>query len=495
MRRLLPLLLLLVPAPLPAAEEPPAPLPAEFLREVRRPAPEDRAAAFRLLDPESSSSLPALADGFRVPHWLVRGAAAEVAARIPEGPLRAQVRLDLLTHEEDAVREGYAYALALAPLPGDGEALAGALEDRDPLVRADAARGLRALPSRGAFAALVKALRREREARPRVWILSTLRALSRTDEGPDPAAWQRWWEARKDDAELLPAADLPPEEAEFAGVRLRTVTVPARRPPEGRRRPMLFVLAPFGWTHDLFRPWLDELEETFTVSYIRLPPVRELTGSPGYGASIPTYPADRLAKAFEALRKARDVDRVVILAEGASAWIAEAYALRYPKQTAGLLLLNAWVDAPSYASALERLAARGDGDERAMARSLLGLDPSRRDEAEERWMGRTQLTGRLVDRSDLLGHLLWTRTRDPQGFASVPPVVFTRQVKIEAPVLWVFPGESPLSGHPEAQRIRDSFPKALFATLDGTRGLPFADRHDEFHRIVRGFVDRNALDR
>ncbi len=470
-------------------------LPAEFLRAWKRHDPETKASAFRHLVPDDPASLPGIYDGFRFRHWLVRGGAAEAAARVPEGPLRAQVRLDLLAHEEDAVREGLAYALALSPLPGDGMALAGALEDRDPLVRRDAARGLRRLPSRGALRALVRALAPETDARPRVWILDTLRALTRCDEGPEPVAWQTWWDVHRDDPELQPPEDLPPEKGEFAGVVLETVTVPARRPGPGRKRPWLFVLAPFGWTHDLFRPHLDLLAETFTVSYIRLPPVRDLTGSSGYGDSIPVYPTDRLARAFEALRKQRGVEQVILLAEGPAAWIAETYALAYPARTAGLVLLNAWVDSASYAEALKRMAAAGSDDERAAARSLLGLDPSRRDEREERWMARTHLTHRLMDRADLLGHLLWTRTRDPQGFCSVPPVVLTRHTKVDVPALFVFPGGSPLSGHPEAPRIRESFPKALVATLEDTRGLCFVDYHDELHRVIRGWVGRYGLDR
>lgn len=492
------LALLAIPAGPPgaAADEGAAPgLPAEFRRGWSRPDPESRAAAFRHLDPADPACFPALHDGFRFRHWLVRGAAAETAARVPEGPHRAQFRLDLLTHEEDAVREGLAYALALAPLPGDGEALAGALGDRDPLVRRDAARGLRHLPSRGALRALVEALGRERDARARVHILDTLRALTGADPGPEPGPWRAWWEAHREDAALAPPADLPPEKGEFAGVTLETVTVPARRPGGGKARPWLFVLAPFGSTHDVFRPHLDLLNEIFTVSYIRLPGVRELTGRSGYGGSIPTYPADRLARAFEALRKERGVERVVLLAEGAAAWIAETYALAFPSRTAGLVLLNGWIDGDSYAAALGRMASSGSDEERAAARSLMGVDPARRDEAEERWMARTALTHRLMDRADLLGHRLWTRTRDPQGFASVPPLRFTRHLTIEAPALFVFPAASPLSGHPEASRIRDSFPRALIATLEDTRGLSWVDRHDEFHRVVRGWVERFGLDR
>jgi pimeloyl-ACP methyl ester carboxylesterase len=467
----------------------------EFKRRWAKPAPEDKASAFRHLDAARPEALPLLYEGFRFPHWLVRGAAAEAAAAIPEGSLRSQLRLDLLTHEEGPVRGGLAYALALAPLAGDGEALAGALADRGAFVRRDAARGLRGLPSRGAIRALVAALAREADARVRPWILDTLRRMTGADEGPEPAAWAAWWEKRKDDPDVQPPPDAPPERREFAGVKLEVVTVPARRTPDGRKHPALFVLAPFGWTHDYYRPYLDPLRETFDVSYIRLPPVRELTGLSGYGDRIPIYPVDRLAKAFEALRKDRGVEKVVLLGEGASAWIAETYARDFPDRTAGLLLLNGWLDAASYGAALQRMADAGSADEGAVARSLMGLEPGDRDEREDRWMSRTWLTHRLMDRSDLLGHYLWTRTQDPQGFATVPPLRLDRRSRIETPTLFVFPAASPLSGHFEGPRVRDAFPKGLVAALEETRGLCWVDRHDELFRIVRGFVERYGLDR
>src|SRR5688572_20463224 len=101
------------------AEQPPVPL-EEFRRLFRRPSPEDKAAAFRRLDPASPDALPLLYDGLRFPHWLVRGAAAERLARLADGPLRSQVRLDLLSHEETPVRGGIAYAFSIAAVAGDG---------------------------------------------------------------------------------------------------------------------------------------------------------------------------------------------------------------------------------------------------------------------------------------------------------------------------------------------------------------------------------------
>jgi pimeloyl-ACP methyl ester carboxylesterase len=499
MRRVLLPVLILAAAAAPSpvrAQEPRAERSSEeFQRRWKKTAPEEKASAFRHLDVSTPESLPSLYDGFRFPHWLVRGSAAEAASKIPEGPLRSQARLDLLVHEEALVRGGLAYALALAPLAGDGEALAGGLEDRSAAVRRDCARGLRRLPSRGAIRALVKALGKESDGRVRVWILDTLRAITRGDEGIEPQAWDAWWRIHEKDPEMQPPPEVPPEKREFAGVRLEVVTVPARRPPPGRHRPALFVLAPYGWTHDLFRPWLDPLHETFDVSYIRLPSVRELTGKSGYGDDIPVYPVDRLAKAFEALRRERGAEQVVLLGEGAAAWIAETYALQYPSRTAALLLVNAWIDADSYTAALQRMAAAGSAEEKAVARSLLNIDPSARDEREDRWMARVGLHHELMDPADLLGHRLWTVARDLQGFASVPPIRLDRHTRIEAPALFFFPAGSPMSGHYEADRVRDSFPKALVAALEDTRGLLWVDRHDEFHRVVRGFVDRYSLDR
>jgi hypothetical protein len=460
--------------------------------------PERRARAYALLHPAWSESLPACHEGLRDGDWRVRGAAAALLAGVPEGPLRFQIRIDALRHADERVREGIVFALADAPLPGDGEALAGALEDRSPRVRADAARGLRAAPSRGALDALVAALARETDARPRCWIRDTLRGLTGAWH-LDAAAWRAWWAAHREDERFLPPDEAPPETREFEGIPLEVVSVPSRGGEGGgagaEKRPVLFVLAPFGWSHALFRPWFDDLEEVFRVSYVRLPPLRELTGLSGYGSQIGSYPAARLARALEALRKDRGAGRVCLFADGPSSWIAEVYAAAYPSTTAGLLLANGWLDAASYGAALGRLAAAGTDEERAVAASLRGERGGARDPAEERAMGRVFLGHRLLDRADLLGHLLWTRAREPEGFATVPSLALDRRHRIEVPALWIFPSGSPLSGHHEAERLREAMPKALVATLEETRGLPWIDRHDEFHRVVRGFVRRHGLDR
>jgi pimeloyl-ACP methyl ester carboxylesterase len=344
--------------------------------------------------------------------------------------------------------------------------------------------------------ALIKALFRETDARARVWILDSLRAIAREDVGSDAEAWFAWWKRRKDDAAFQPPADVPAEKKEFAGVPLEVVTVPARRgagESENVRRPELFVLSPYGWNHAWFGPHLDALKDVFTVTTIRLPSLKELTGLSGYGNGIGTYPLARLAKAFDALREARGVEEVVVLAEGATCWVAEAYAVLAPKRVRGLILIDGWLDAPAYASALQRWSVSPDADEAWMAKSLLGVASAARDRDEDRRMARIALTHRLTDRSDLLGHHLWTRARDPQGFATMPPLEFTRRTRIPVPALFLFPAASRLSGHHDAPRIREAFPNSIVAVVEESRGLAFVEQHDEFHRIVKGFVDRHRL--
>src|SRR6185503_12701882 len=111
------------------------------------------------------------------------------------------------------------------------------------------------------------------------------------------------------------------------------------------------------------------------------PTVREITGASGFGPSIPEYPVARLAKALDELRKERRKEKILVLASGAAAWVAEKYALEYPRSTAGLVLVDGWLDSPAYAAAILRLATQGDPGERWAARMLMGEGSHDQDEA------------------------------------------------------------------------------------------------------------------
>ncbi len=118
----------------------------KILDDVRRRlegATVERAAeAVGLLDPANPRSLPLLVEVLASGHWFVRGTAIEALATVPAGPLRSELRLHLLTHDDPWVREGLAYAMAEGPTPGDAEALIAAMDDASWRVRRTAARAL-----------------------------------------------------------------------------------------------------------------------------------------------------------------------------------------------------------------------------------------------------------------------------------------------------------------------------------------------------------------
>ena len=466
---------------------------AVFRKKVEHDDPDRASAAVQLLDPANPRSMPELLRVLRARHWLLRGAAMEALAKVPAGPLRSEMRLELVAAEDVWVREGIAYAMSIHPEPGDGEALVGAMDDADWRVRRTVARALGEIVSREGVARLVKAVEEEQDLRVLVWVRASLRAVAGSDLGRDPKRWRTWWERNKDRPEWTRQGE-EVLRSDFAGVPLETLTIDGSADDAARRRdrPDLFVLSPFGWTHDWFRPYLDEASEFVRITYVTLPTVSEVTGASGFGASIAVYPVERLAKALDALREQKGKERIVVLAAGPAAWIAEKYALRFPKRIAGLVLVNGWLDAASYGAALARSAVQGSPGERWAAQTLMG--EGRRDETEARLLRRIHLSSALQDGRDSEGYRLWRTAAREHGFATVPDQAFDRHTRISVPTLFYFPDpeEQPASGAAEddLRRIRQSFrdPSPMIAVMRDSRGLAHVEDPAEFLRVLEGFL-------
>lgn len=453
--------------------------------------------AVKVLDPENPRSMPEYLGILQRWHWRVRGAAIEALASIRGDALRAEMRLRLVAHDDPWVREGMAFAMTIAPVRGDGEALVAAMDDKDARVRRTAARGLGEIVSHEGVERLVRAFDEEQDLRVRVWIRASLRAIAGEDLGFEARAWKAWWARAKDD----PALRHHDEEvlrSDFKGLPLERITidVPVGSDAERetrRKRPDLFVLAPFGWSHDWFRPYLDEAGRFLRITYVTLPTVQQATGSSGYGASIPVYPVEKMAKALDALREASGKEQVLVLATGAVGWIAETYAMRYPKRIAGMVVVDSWLDAPSYTAALGRMAKDGGPYERWAAQTLAGA--GNRDAAEERELRSVFLTASLTDKRDSEAFRLWRSAARDHGFATVPPLQFDRHVKVSVPTLFSFPDPDvqPASGGTadDLKRIRDSFkePPPVTAVIRDGRGFTLQEDPQEFLRVLRGWLD------
>jgi pimeloyl-ACP methyl ester carboxylesterase len=453
---------------------------------------ERRVRAFDLLDLENPRSLPPLRKLLMDKHWFMRGLAAESLAGVVTPALRAELRLDLITHEEYIVREGVALAFALAPEKGDAEALVEALADGDWRVRRMAAIALREIVSKESLEALIATLKKEKDPRVAVNIAHTLRSVTGQNFGRDGKKWADWWERNKDTA-ALSGLEEEVKRRKLGKLPLETVTMPPRRSPTGKPLLDIFVLAPLGWTHEVYRPYLDDLTKYARVTYVRLPRVQDLTGQTGYSGSAPTYPVGDLVRALEELRVELGKNRVVLLAEGATGWIAERYAIQYKKRTAAVVILNGFIDVRSYALALGRLARSPNPAERWVAQTLTNQNDVEHNEAAHRQIARIMLTSDLMDSRDSNAFLLWTRARDPQGFVTVPDLRFNPRAKIETPILFFFGGAHRLSGYAEAEFIRRHFPNNVMAVMHESRGFPYISEYAEFYRIIEGFLDYHGL--
>lgn len=502
MRRTLLLLALLLPLALAArpvrADDPDGydRILERFHERMKRPGLDDRVEALRLLDPDNSRSLPELLPLLSEHHWFLRGSAAEVLAKVTAEPLRAELRLRLLTHDDPLVREGIALAFALSPEKGDAEALVEALDDGAWEVRRTSAIALAGIVSRESIEALIAALRKETDPRVSVHLADTLRKITGRNFGRDAEAWHAFWEKHRDDPALA-GLDEEKKTRELGGIPVETLTVPTRTPADGGKKPKeeleFFVLPPFGFDHDVYRPYLDELSRFGRVTYVNLPPVQELTGLSGYGEAIPTYPVKKLVKALEELRKELGKNRVVVLGEGASGWIAEAYAILHRDRTAGLVVLNGYVDSASYAAALGRLLRSRSESEHWLAETLTNQNDVPHDEAAYRVLTRIQITMDLDEPTDSRGYLLWKNARDPQGFATVPDIRLSPRTTFDTPALFYWGQQSHLTGLPEGQRLRVNFPNSILAPLLKSRGFGYVTEYDEFYRILEGFLDYYRL--
>jgi pimeloyl-ACP methyl ester carboxylesterase len=386
-------------------------------------------------------------------------------------------------------------------VPGDAEALAGVMDDKDWRVRRTAARALGEIVSRDGTARLVKALEDEKDLRVIVWVRASLRGIAGTDMGRDPRRWREWFERHKDRPEWKKQGD-EVKRSEFGGVPLETVTLdgPPVTDAERKRRdarPDLFVLAPMGWTHDWFRPYLDEATEFLRITYVTLPTIQQLTGASGYGPSTPTYPVDKLSSALEALRGRLGKEKVIVMAEGATAWIAEKYALKHPKHVAGLVLVDGWLDSPAYAQALGRLLEQGNATERWAAAQLAG--EGKNDQEEGRLLRRVFLTSALQEPRDSEAYRVWRDASHESGFCVVPDLMFDRHTRIEIPTCFYFPDPDaqPFSGGTvdDLARIRQSFkkPPPITAVMRESRGFAHVEEPEKFLSVLAGFLRASGV--
>jgi pimeloyl-ACP methyl ester carboxylesterase len=444
----------------------------------------------------AEGTLDALLQGADAPGWEARWEAVRGLTRLVGTEEVFKARAALLRDERPKAREAVAWACLLEPDLGNATVLALALKDEVPAVRRAAARALGRHRDRRAVAALVEALGRETDRRTALQIVETLRALTPAPCLLDATAWGEWWVKNESDPRFAPA-DEEAKQGEYEGVKLETRTVapvPTKKkgdlPP---KPPHILVLPAFGFTTASFGPYLLPLRDRAFITWVRLPGVQELTGRSGYGDDLPEYPVDRLVGALDAFRASLGIERFLVLANGASGWIALRYAVRHRDRCSGLVLIDTALDKQAYAEALRRGAATGDANEKFVARTLLRETGARFDEALLTRLHAIGLAQGYEDPGDLEIAWLFHRARDPQGFATVPEISWSRHRKLDVPALFVSSASSPFSCHGDAERIQRIFPRSMVAPIRETKAMPFVEENEKFHEVVAAFLARFGL--
>jgi len=444
----------------------------------------------------AEGALDALLTEADAPGWEARWAAVRGLAALKDPDEVFRARAALLRDERPRSREAVAWAMLIDADLGNATVLALALkQDKVAAVRRAAARALARFPDRRAVSALVEALARETDRRTALQIVETLRTLTPAPCLLDASEWQEWWTKNEGDPRFAPA-DEAAKEGEYEGVKLETRTVapiPTKKGAAPPKPPHILVLPAFGFTTAAFGPYLLPLRDRAAITWVRLPGVQELTGRSGYGDDLPEYPVDRLVRALEAFRVSLGIDRFLIFANGASGWIALRYAVAHPDRTSGLILVDTHLDKQGYADALRRGAARGDPSEQLVAKTLLRQTSARFDEGTLNQLHAIGLAHGFWDPADLEIAWLFHRARDPQGFATVPEIAWSRHRKVDVPALFVTSASSAFSGHADAERIQRIFPRSMVAPIRETKAMPYVEENAKFHEVVAAFLQRFGL--
>jgi pimeloyl-ACP methyl ester carboxylesterase len=449
-----------------------------------------------LTAPAAAQDVDALLAEAAADGWRKRWAAVNRLARLPKGDHVFRIRGALRRDARPRVREAIAWACSLDPDLGVAILLGRALkEDADPRVRRAAARALARFKNRRAVSALVEALAKETDARTRLHIVEALRAITPAPCLLDAEAWAAWWKKNAGDPRFVPA-DEAARSGEYEGLVLETKTVAVVRPKGkdgGKPPPHFLVLPNFGWSTEMFGPYLLPLRERCAISWVSLPSVQKLTGRSGYGGDIGKYPVGRLVKALDRFRASLKLERFVILAPGATGWIAMRYAQAYPKRCAGLVLVDTLLDRDAYAAALRRGMRRGDAGERWTAKTLTHENNAPFNRTTLDRMHAYGLERGFHDSSDLEIGALYAHAREPQGFASVPDIKWGKRARLDVPTIFFYSGRSAFSGYGDAERIRKHFPRALVAPIDGAKALPWIEENEQFHAVITQWLKRHEL--
>ena len=331
-----------------------------------------RCNTWKKLNPEKDSQYKVLVQILRTLSWYDRDGAVESLSRAgTEETIKKMVK-DLKDNKDPAVRQGMARALARMNDEKFYPRLYEALKDPNPQVRRMVVWSLRVQKKKEAVGALVEAFQAEKEPVVQSFMIDALNSLTQAFLGPNPTAWKSWWDKASVDPDytLGKTDEESIKKAEEIGNKLKktmftsptggvTMEVEERGGMKGIAVPILII--PYdGYSKEIMKPFLSQLERTNKLFYIDLPPIESFKGLKLSGeAKVPFYPTEKLVDAFEDLRKATKQERFAIMACGMNSWIAMNYVRLYPNSVSHLVFICPISSNRAYGDATKAMEAQG----------------------------------------------------------------------------------------------------------------------------------------
>jgi proline iminopeptidase len=372
-----------------------------------------------------------------------------------------------------------------------------------------------------------------------------LKEITEVDHGRGLGAWKAFWEAEgkgyvkpsarpsggsgegEGSGEGTGTAGTAPKEAEPEKKRITTVTreMPLNFTTTGRGGAAsstipLLVIHDDTWSPEYFDPYLQCLDDIYTIYYVELPKISALVElykdkpdkiKKNIGG-FPFYPYEALCDAFDEARKEQGHTKFAILAHGFSTIVAQRYLTKYADNVTHVIFAGALPGDDAYGNALEKLQGKAAGwkekeivravdyhyitDEKTFKRFYDPKDDNELAALERKWF-----TIMFANPQDSEIGRIWERSRTAANTSlkaaereqcQSPPFDISREKKPPVPLLVISGKKSVWFGEADGERVAKNYPRGRHVVLAEAANMPWFDDPKGFQKAVRDFVQSLA---
>ncbi|MCZ6691254.1 MAG: HEAT repeat domain-containing protein [Planctomycetota bacterium] len=411
------------------------------------------------------------------------------------------------------VREVMTAAIGRKKDPAYLDALRGALNDKQPIVRRAAIRALAGMKDKEAIDAILDRWAKEKRKKSfREWALckTSLEEMTGKFISSFPVDWRNWWEVYRepfsfeeeweDEDKAREEREKAEEEGRKAAERKsRTRSVDLSIKIRGAGAPIL-VLPMGGYDQAYYEPYLQSIQDICKIHYVTLPAIKEFKGLERGAGGIVKYPMDELVDAFEDLRKDLKYKKFAIMGHETTSMVAQRYVTKYPDSVSHLILVGAYSGTEAYRRILKAMIATGkknkDSELEYLPLSILVdqdgkqlREPRDSDEAES--LSRRSFALYFHYPHDLIVREMYDEYRLKAGVSNYFPEFDTfKERRATVPTLVMNGRHSLWSNVTDAQKIAKHYRNSQLVIFEKSTMMPFIEETEKFAAHIHAFFKK-----